>query len=156
MLIPPRFSGVKYTHTHHIKLGPTEERIKKCLLTNQLRGRCSELRNARIYPERRRQTFCSVCFAFGPRSSLFVFLTFSCFYVCYVVLCVLWVLCGSSKATLRCCTSICDGIILCNTIISENWPFGSFRHIKQSSDNCTMYITNFGSGVLLNGKFHMA
>ena len=26
-------------------------------------------------------------------------------------LCVLWVLCGTSKATARCYTSICDGII---------------------------------------------
>ena len=35
----------------------------------------------------------------------------------YVDLCVLWVLCGSSKATVCCYTSICDGIIL----IGADW-----------------------------------
>ena len=41
----------------------------------------------------------------------FVLLMFPFICVFYVGLCVLWFLCGSSKATLRCHTSIFDGII---------------------------------------------
>ena len=64
-------------------------------------------------PERRRREGrCSVRFAFRRRSSLFLC---SCLFLVpmfAVGLCVLWVLCGPSKATARCYTSICDGIIV--------------------------------------------
>ena len=42
----------------------------------------------------------------------FCVLDIACVYVFYVGLCVQCVLCGSNKATSRCLTLICDGIIL--------------------------------------------
>ena len=49
--------------------------------------------------------------------------------VCYVGLCVLWVVCGSSKATLRCSTSICDGIIPFNAFSDVRCPATGMEHI---------------------------
>ena len=50
-----------------------------------------------------------------------------------VGLCVLWVLCGFSKATVRCYTSICDGIINKDYLLSKkchlffNVPIGELE-----------------------------
>ena len=49
----------------------------------------------------------------------FVFYIFSCVFVFCVVLCVFLFLCGSSKATLRCYTSVCYGNIL--PLRGESW-----------------------------------
>ena len=67
--------------------------------------------------EQRRKGQCFVRFAFGRRSSLFLC---SCPFLVSmfaVGLCVLWVLCGPSKATARCYTSIC-GILYIYFIFS--------------------------------------
>ena len=48
----------------------------------------------------------------------FVFYIFSCVFVFCVVLCVFLFLCGSSKATLRCYTSICDDFIFLKAPLS--------------------------------------
>ena len=60
-------------------------------------------------PKARRPAFGSLCI----RPTILPFLCSCPFLVSMfaVGLCVLWVLCGASKATARCYTSICDGII---------------------------------------------
>ena len=60
-------------------------------------------------PKARRPTFGPLCI----RPTILPFLCSCPFLVSIftVGLCVLWVLCGPSKATARCYTSICDGII---------------------------------------------
>ena len=60
-------------------------------------------------PERQRPMFGPLCI----RATILPFLCSCPFLVSMfaVGLCVLWVLCGPSKATARCYTSICDGII---------------------------------------------
>ena len=71
---------------------------------------------------RRRKGQISVRFAFGRWSSHFLC---SCLFLVSmfaVGLCVLWVLCGPSKATVRCYTSICDGIILVDLAVANLLP----------------------------------
>ena len=65
-----------------------------------------------------------------------------------VSLCVLLVLCGSSKATARCYTSICDGIILL-------WIWGTVPFIDQVSTSQIFFEDGHsycGSSVLSCGK----
>ena len=87
-------------------------------------------------PKARRPTFGPLCI----RPTILPFLCSCPFLVSIftVGLCVLWVLCGPSKATARCYTSICDGIIMSNIVngfhSSKNYlprPF-TFRWSKDS------------------------
>ena len=71
-------------------------------------------------PKARRPTFGPLCI----RPTILPFLCSCPFLVSIftVGLCVLWVLCGPSKATARCYTSICDGIIYLEiNAINSKW-----------------------------------
>ena len=99
-------------------------------------------------PKARRPTFGPLCI----HPTILPFLCSCPFLVSIftVGLCVLWVLCGPSKATARCYTSICDGIIryifviILMHLVLKFWLWGRFVAEKQS------YLLNLMAGHLLN------
>ena len=100
-------------------------------------------------PKARRPTF-------GPlyiRPTILPFLCSCLFLVSMFVvgLCVLWVLCGPSKATARCYTSICDGIIWNSTeklyCFWTTWHKSPQDPVNKCQDECilcTLVITDCG------------
>ena len=65
------------------------------------------------------------------RILLFCVLDIFCVYVFCVDLCVQCVLCGSSKTTLWCCTSICNGIIL-SILDQPGWSVIKWAYVEVS------------------------
>ena len=85
-------------------------------------------------PKARRPTFGPLCI----RPTILPFLCSCPFLVSIftVGLCVLWVLCGPSKATARCYTSICDGIIFHNGIVLRRWEEDNYTGFLKPTSFC--------------------